>query len=311
VAISDETLAACIAAAGAAPFYGSACPNACTSIEWGGGMRYCALPENHPGDCLYRRLPDDSKYFEPPRPSRAEYSAGAPLPYRPPVNHVLKTVEDIWDAVERGEKTAEVRKNDRDFRVGDMLTLLRGTDPATAYRTLSRTISHIVLGPAFGIGDGYALLSFAKADDDLAKSAEPVCPTCRNRRVVDGHDPDEKCRCRMVEAPCPTCRPFDYCAVCGKTSFGGHDQQYGHKFEARKPDGILVQLTEHGAAVELHANHFDPLLQAVRFLKSNAIGGGEQIIPSVNHDVWREIEHRLERGWRAVGYLRRASEGKK
>lgn len=38
---------------------------------------------------------------------------------REPIRHALKTWLDPFDAVWRGLKTHEVRKNDREFRVGD------------------------------------------------------------------------------------------------------------------------------------------------------------------------------------------------
>ena len=39
--------------------------------------------------------------------------------------HELKTWPEFFDAVERGEKTFEVRKDDRGFQVGDELRLAR------------------------------------------------------------------------------------------------------------------------------------------------------------------------------------------
>ena len=39
--------------------------------------------------------------------------------------HQLKTWPQYWDAVQRGEKTFEVRKDDRGFQRGDILELQR------------------------------------------------------------------------------------------------------------------------------------------------------------------------------------------
>ena len=45
--------------------------------------------------------------------------------YPLPVNHELKTDPDVFDEVARGEKTFEIRYNDRNFQIGDRLTLRR------------------------------------------------------------------------------------------------------------------------------------------------------------------------------------------
>lgn len=37
--------------------------------------------------------------------------------------HKLKTLAPYWERVQSGEKTFEIRKNDRDFQVGDILEL--------------------------------------------------------------------------------------------------------------------------------------------------------------------------------------------
>lgn len=39
--------------------------------------------------------------------------------------HKLKTWPEFFDAVKSGEKTFEVRKNDRHFQVGDWLCLMK------------------------------------------------------------------------------------------------------------------------------------------------------------------------------------------
>ena len=75
--------------------------------------------------------------------------------------HFLKTDPDAWDAVESGIKTAEFRKMDRDFRVGDALFLFRGMKCDATEQYIIKRITHIVTGGKYGIPDGYAMLSLA------------------------------------------------------------------------------------------------------------------------------------------------------
>ena len=73
--------------------------------------------------------------------------------------HILKTWPESFDQVHRGEKTAEFRKNDRDFKVGDFLMLREWKPDADEYtgRRLIANIGCITTG--FGIPDGYVMLS--------------------------------------------------------------------------------------------------------------------------------------------------------
>lgn len=83
-------------------------------------------------------------------------------------NHVLKTDAHIFDEVESGVKTFEFRKNDRGFEVGDMLTLLRTRYTASEMadgmafsfsKTLTVKVTHILLGPHYGVPLGFAIMS--------------------------------------------------------------------------------------------------------------------------------------------------------
>ncbi len=69
--------------------------------------------------------------------------------------HKLKTWPTFFAAVERGIKTFEVRKNDRNFQVGDTL-LLEEWNPETRSYTgfgLLRTVSYITDGKALDCKD--------------------------------------------------------------------------------------------------------------------------------------------------------------
>ena len=82
--------------------------------------------------------------------------------------HKLKTDPGVFEAVRRGEKTFELRFNDRNFRVGDRLELQEtahtGEEMKTGKpllftgRTEVREVSHVLTG--YGLIDGWCCLSF-------------------------------------------------------------------------------------------------------------------------------------------------------
>jgi ParB family chromosome partitioning protein len=77
------------------------------------------------------------------------------------MEHELKTWPDMFQATYDGIKTAEFRKNDRDFKDGDILEL-REFDPVlNSYsgRVLTARVMNIVYGGSFGIPDGYCMMS--------------------------------------------------------------------------------------------------------------------------------------------------------
>jgi hypothetical protein len=93
--------------------------------------------------------------------------------------HELKTDPGVFDAVAAGLKTFEIRRNDRGFRVGDTLVLRRTQYSGAAMaqgeplvytgESLKRSVSHVLHGPAYGLADGWVILSLA-----AQPQAEPV-----------------------------------------------------------------------------------------------------------------------------------------
>lgn len=91
------------------------------------------------------------------------------------MNHELKTDPEMFQALIDGEKTYELRKDDRGFQVGDTLTLREtvndGADIALGApleytgRILSRVVTHVLRGPIYGLVEGWAILSFARFAD--------------------------------------------------------------------------------------------------------------------------------------------------
>lgn len=76
--------------------------------------------------------------------------------------HELQLWPSCFAAVLAGTKPFDVRENDCDFQVGDVL-MLREYDPdyrEYSGRTLLRCVSHVLHGGAFGVEDGWCVLGF-------------------------------------------------------------------------------------------------------------------------------------------------------
>ena len=78
--------------------------------------------------------------------------------------HDLKTWPEFFDAIERGEKTFELRKDDRGYRVGDFLRLKEYLPKDERYTGRERVVQvmYLVAGPVFGLRAGYACMAIAK-----------------------------------------------------------------------------------------------------------------------------------------------------
>jgi len=97
--------------------------------------------------------------------------------------HELKTDPEVFQAVHGGGKNFEIRKNDRNFQVGDELwlkeTVYTGAEmrpqhdggyPGTVTpgkpleytgRMIARTVTYILNGPIYGLVDGWCIMSIA------------------------------------------------------------------------------------------------------------------------------------------------------
>lgn len=74
-------------------------------------------------------------------------------------HHYLKTETEFYQAVEAGVKTFELRKNDRDFQVGDIVTLMEVVKAEFTGRELpAKEIKYILHGGQFGLPEGYCIL---------------------------------------------------------------------------------------------------------------------------------------------------------
>lgn len=76
--------------------------------------------------------------------------------------HKLKTLPEYFEAVRTGIKTFEVRKNDRNFKVGDILILLEWDGKQYTGRKEQRKVSYILNNPDF-CKEGYVVMSILLA----------------------------------------------------------------------------------------------------------------------------------------------------
>ena len=77
------------------------------------------------------------------------------------MRHNLKTWPEYFQAVLSGEKTFEIRRNDREFETGDLL-VLQEYDPDTeeySGRYLNVAVTSILRGEEWGIKPGYCIMS--------------------------------------------------------------------------------------------------------------------------------------------------------
>lgn len=77
--------------------------------------------------------------------------------------HKLKTWPGPFNDIMAGKKTFEVRAKDRDFKVGDYLTLEEWDPGSKEYtgKSCAREIKYILEGGQFGISEGYIAMSIA------------------------------------------------------------------------------------------------------------------------------------------------------
>lgn len=89
------------------------------------------------------------------------------------MRHVLKTWPAYFKAVESGDKTFEVRKHDRDFKVGDTL-LLQEFNPSHGIgqqytgKELEFIITYLLFGDEigrnFGIQEGFVVMGIKQKE---------------------------------------------------------------------------------------------------------------------------------------------------
>lgn len=74
----------------------------------------------------------------------------------------MKILPKFFEPVKRGTKTFEIRKDDRDYKVGDVLVLKEWSDIVNNFtgRSVTKQISYIYRGLGqYGLARGYVILS--------------------------------------------------------------------------------------------------------------------------------------------------------
>lgn len=81
--------------------------------------------------------------------------------------HELKTWPKFFRAIVDGEKTFEVRKDDRGFAVGDALWLREWNPDTKRYGAgYVRRVCYVLKGGQFGVEPGYAVLALTEPTND-------------------------------------------------------------------------------------------------------------------------------------------------
>lgn len=76
-------------------------------------------------------------------------------------HHHIKCETAYFQAVERGTKKFELRKNDRDYKVGDMFYLVEVLGGVETGRTLPPLeIRYILEGGKYGLDEGYCIFNW-------------------------------------------------------------------------------------------------------------------------------------------------------
>lgn len=76
-------------------------------------------------------------------------------------HHYLKCETEYYQAIERGKKKFEIRKNDRNFKVGDMVHLQEVVDEQFTGRVMpSLEIQYVLQDGKYGLPEGYCIFNW-------------------------------------------------------------------------------------------------------------------------------------------------------
>jgi len=80
------------------------------------------------------------------------------------MTHHLKTLPPYFEEVYQGKKNFELRKNDRNFQLGDILVLHEWTADTEQYtgREIAKKVAYILEGGSLGLEKGYVIMALSE-----------------------------------------------------------------------------------------------------------------------------------------------------
>jgi Domain of unknown function (DUF3850) len=74
-----------------------------------------------------------------------------------PVIHCLKVLPEFFPALACGDKTFEVRRDDRGFKAGDVL-VLQEWDQVYTREAVTKIVTYVLHGGRFGLQEGHVVM---------------------------------------------------------------------------------------------------------------------------------------------------------
>lgn len=99
----------------------------------------------------------------------------------------LKILPEFFEEVVNGNKRAELRLNDRDFKVGDIYELREWDGKKYTGNGITIRITHILQGYK-GLEGNYCMFSFATKDEDYEKNDYQERISILNRGLEQGKE---------------------------------------------------------------------------------------------------------------------------
>ena len=96
----------------------------------------------------------------------------------------MKILPEYFEAVSDGFKRAEVRYNDRDFKIGDIYSLCEWDGEKFTGRSITIRITHVLHGAGFkGLAPNYCMFSFVTQKEDEEQAAQTERLAILNRAL--------------------------------------------------------------------------------------------------------------------------------